>query len=349
MEIVLHSFGARLRVSDGLFKLKVPDISGAQSLKKTLEYAPEDVETILLHPHTSVSADALLLAIEKGTDVLVLDQSGQPQGRLWANRPCATLEIQKAQLALSGTPKGLEFARAWLVKKMHGKIAMPGRLLGYRQGDKRRLIVETRQKISELAVKLLAAPLTPVKEAAATIRGIEGTACKLYFDTLNKLLPEEYQFDSRSRRPAKDMFNAFLNYGFGILYRQVERALIMAGVHPYIGFMHRDDYLRKSMVFDFIEPYRHWVEQVVFSLCTSKWPSRQHLVKQGEGFFLNWEGRKKLAESYLERYNREREDGGQTYTWRRILSQDAKEFGSMLKRKASEPEALLTGVGVPYG
>jgi CRISP-associated protein Cas1 len=347
MEVVLHSYGARLRLSGGLFKLEVPDISGAESLKKKLEYAPEDVETILLHPHTSVSTDALLHALEQATDVLVLDQFGQPQGRLWANRPSATLEIQKAQLALSGTARGLAFARAWLVRKMHGKNAMLGRLLRYRRGEKHDIIVEARKKISELTVKLSAASLTPVKEAAATLRGIEGTACKIYFDTLNKLLPKEYRFDGRSRRPAKDMFNAFLNYGYGILYRQVEKALIMAGVHPYIGFMHRDEYLRKSMVFDYIEPYRHWVEQSVLSLFASKWPSRQHLENKGEGFFLNWEGRKKLSKSYLDRFNREREDGGRTYTWRQILLQDAREFGSMLKSGVVLQEALPEGM--PYG
>jgi CRISPR-associated endonuclease Cas1 len=72
-------------------------------------------------------------------------------------------------------------------------------------------------------------------------------------------------FKGRSSRPAEDPFNAFLNYAYGVLYSRVEKALIIAGVDPFVGFMHRDDYNMKSMVFDFIEPYRIYAEETVFN------------------------------------------------------------------------------------
>jgi len=233
------------------------------------------------------------------------------------------------------TPKGLSFVKDWLVKKLQAKITTLDRLLAYRRknSEKQALILQARQQIAVLLDKLSAAALVPVEEAAKTIRGLEGAACRVYFDVLSRLLPDEYQFDGRSRRPALDIFNTFLNYGYGILYRQVEKALILAGVNPYTGFMHRDEYLRKAMVFDFKEPYRHWVEQSVFSLFASKLPSLQHIMEKDNGYWLNDEGKRILAGNYLESFRKEREvEDGTTYTRERKLLLEAKAFASVMNK-----------------
>jgi CRISPR-associated protein Cas1 len=63
------------------------------------------------------------------------------------------------------------------------------------------------------------------------------------------------------------VFNALLNYGYGILYGKIEGALIKAGIDPYVGVFHREDYNRPVLVFDVIEKYRVWVDFVVLSIC----------------------------------------------------------------------------------
>jgi hypothetical protein len=47
-----------------------------------------------------------------------------------------------------------------------------------------------------------------------------------------------------------------LNYGYGVLYSLVEKACIYAGLDPFVGFLHTDNYVKKSLVFDLLEPYR---------------------------------------------------------------------------------------------
>ena len=79
------------------------------------------------------------------------------------------------------------------------------------------------------------------------IMGLESTAGRAYFRCLYKILPEKYQFTGRSRRPAKDPFNAVLNDCYGILYSLVEKACILSGLDPYVGFLHTDNYNKKSM------------------------------------------------------------------------------------------------------
>src|SRR5207249_7816213 len=85
-------------------------------------------------------------------------------------------------------------------------------------------------RIENLAISLNNLETDKIEEVADTVRGLEGTAGRLYFETLSYVLPEQYQFAGRSMRPAKDAFNAFLNYGFGILYSRVEKCLMLAGL-----------------------------------------------------------------------------------------------------------------------
>lgn len=73
---------------------------------------------------------------------------------------------------------------------------------------------------------------------------MEFKSSKIYFDTLNMFIPERYRFSCRSQHPAMDVVNAFLNYGYGILYGKIEGILIKVGIDPYIGVMHRDEYNR---------------------------------------------------------------------------------------------------------
>ena len=63
---------------------------------------------------------------------------------------------------------------------------------------------------------------------------------------------------------AKDLFNAILNYGYGVLYAQIEQAIILAGLDPYAGFLHADRPGKPSLVLDLIEEFRqcrHLVER----------------------------------------------------------------------------------------
>ncbi len=148
------------------------------------------------------------------------------------------------------------------------------------------------------------------------------------------MLAERYQFAGRSFRPAQDPYNAFLNYAYGVLYSRVEKVLVIAGLDPYVGFMHRDDYNMKSMVFDFIEPYRTYADEVVFKLFSAKKVSDSHTDKITNGVSLNPEGKNLLIQSlmlFLDedkiRYN------GRNQTRMNAMQMDAHQFANQLIKK----------------
>ena len=128
--------------------------------------------------------------------------------------------------------------------------------------------------------------------------GIEGTAGRAYFQCLSNIMPEKYQFGERSRRPAKDPFNAVLNYTYGILYSLVEKGCVLAGLDPYVGFMHTDNYNKKSMVFDLIEPFRIYAEHVTVYLFTGKKIKDSFYDEKEEAVSLNQDGKPVVIEAF---------------------------------------------------
>lgn len=113
-------------------------------------------------------------------------------------------------------------------------------------------------------------------------------------------MPEDFAFKGRSFRPAKDEFNAMLNYAYGILYSRTERSLMLAGLDPYIGFMHRDDYNSKSLVYDYIEPYRIHAERFIFRLFTGKKINKSYFETFKAGISLNEEGKAFFVGPFLD-------------------------------------------------
>ena len=73
---------------------------------------------------------------------------------------------------------------------------------------------------------------------------------------------------------------------------------MLSGLDPFVGFLHRDDYNHKSLVFDFIEPYRSWADKTVFSLFSAKKVNQSHTDAITGGYSLNIEGKKLLMEAY---------------------------------------------------
>ena len=128
-----------------------------------------------------------------------------------------------------------------------------------------------------------------------TLMGLEGSAGRAYLACLGRLVPEAYRFEGRSRQPAKDAFNAMLNYSYGVLYSLVEKACVCAGLDPHVGFLHTDNYAKKSLVFDLIEPFRILGDRSAVLLFTGRRaqkdffeavPGGVALTREGKAFFI---------------------------------------------------------------
>ncbi len=82
-----------------------------------------------------------------------------------------------------------------------------------------------------------------------------------------------------------------------MLYGKVEGALIKAGIDPYVGIFHRDDYNRPVLVYDVIERYRAWVDYVVLQLCRQEAFPEECFVERNGGTWLEGLGKRILIQS----------------------------------------------------
>lgn len=264
MNLVINSYGATLQKENDLFVVSTAE--GKQS------FPPDVVRTISINKSARVTSDAILLAIKNQVEVLFVNDMGEPEGRVWSVKYGSVSSIRKAQVNFLYSPQVLEWVTELVITKIDHQVAL---LLGLQPEAGEALNLHNTFKyainsMEDYKRKAAAATGASVSDLAPSLRGWEGAASRKYFQCLSSLLPPRYQFEGRDRMPARDPFNALLNYAYGILYGKVEGALIKAGIDPYIGIFHRDEYNRPALVFDVIENYRSWMDYVVFQLCRAE-------------------------------------------------------------------------------
>ena len=284
MQIVLQQIGAYLHKKGEAFEVRTAD--GSHKI------SPARIDSILISPGVKISSDALLFAIKKQIEVILLDGKGSPMGRIWSHQYGSISSIRKQQVHFGEGKSGA----MWITGLIARRITTQRDLLLSLARDrpaKRNLIESTAQTLDSILLKVEALQPDTLDDAAkAQLRGWEGAAGQSYFSALAAVVPEEYRFERRSRRPALDIFNAVLNYLFGILYGRIEGALIKAGIDPYLGVFHRDEYNRPVLVFDMIEPYRAWAEAVLLSLCFHRALREDMFAREGRSFWLDTAGKK---------------------------------------------------------
>jgi CRISPR-associated protein Cas1 len=222
---------------------------------------------------------------------------GQPYGRVWSSKLGSTVLIRRRQLDVSRSEEGWELAKEWVQEKLQNQVDFLQELGRRRSGEKEALIDKEVGRMANIQKNMDDLEGTP-DELRGTVMGLEGSAGRIYFQTLGKLLPDRYGFGGRSRNPAGDRFNAFLNYGYGVLYSKVEASCVIAGLDPYIGFIHADNYNKVSLVFDLIEMFRIFVEEPVFYLFSKRQVSNEHVDEVKGGVRLNEAGRALLIETF---------------------------------------------------
>ena len=302
MQLVINTYGSYLHVVQDSFELKI------EHQKKRI--SPKKINSILLTTGISLSSDAIQLALENNIEIQFLDKYGDSIGKIWHSRLGRTSYIRRKQLDLVNNEVGVLIIKDLLLKKANNMVSHLEEISLRRNEDKKKFISMKIVSIKEIIKKIENLNAKEIDFIRYNLMGYEGNVAKLYFKCLSYVLPKRYQFKGRSNRPGKDEFNCILNYGYGVLYSKVEKALLIAGLDPYTGILHTDGYNKKSFVYDFIEPYRYHVDKVVMKLFAKKEINKNHFDNVKGGLTLNENGKKVLILELNEYFeNRIRYDG----------------------------------------
>ncbi len=278
---MINSPGTFITQKDEIFRLKHEE--------RKFDVSPRKLESMVISNKAMITTQAIIMALENNIDIIFLDSYGDPLGRVWFSKMGSTVRIRRKQLEIADASQGLDLVVDMIRKKLQNQKNFLKKLMHTRPGKEK--IFKNPIQTIEVMILNLETNGGSIEESRNSMMGIEGAASRAYFQCISKIMPKNYRFNGRSRRPAKDSFNAVLNYCYGILYSRIEKSLILAGLDPYIGFLHTDNYNKKSLVFDFIEPYRIFAEQVAVYLFTGNRMKKEYFDSKENSVSLNQKGK----------------------------------------------------------
>jgi len=293
MQLVLDTNGLSLRKRNDAFWITAKE--GRRLI------SPQRVSSIAVTADCLLSSAAIRLAARHSIPIYFYNGAGRPEARLWSPHFGSIARIRREQMKWAETPE----ATRWVIDLFKLKTA------GQVQTLK---LIRRRKRMGPLGAKagMLAEALPndcnamdafdnkAISECRNQIMGIEGNMAKKYWAFVADSLPKEYHFSSRTRRPALDIFNAALNYLYGMLYHTVGQAALSAGLDTHLGVLHTDQYAKPTFVFDLIEPFRPWIDQALIMACLDQKLPLEATRPHKNGLWLNTEGKRFIIELYHE-------------------------------------------------
>jgi CRISPR-associated protein Cas1 len=302
---------------------------------ETLQQAPLiHLESVsILNKGVSLSADALAACSEAGIPVYFIDSRGTPYASLYAAGLTGTVITRREQLRAYDDERGLHLGLAFAQGKVQNQVITLKYLAKNRKDTPEG---ETLQRAADELLNFLHALDHLAGETIEGVRdqlmGVEGNAARHYWEAIRTIVPEEYNWQTREGRGATDPINSLLNYGYGILYGQIERALVLAGLDPYAGFVHADRPGKPSLVLDLIEEFRQvGVDRVVFGLV-----NRRFNIEQDERGRMSEDTRRAFAQHILDHLESNVRYEGKKYPLRSVIQMQARQIVTFVRRERSE-------------
>lgn len=295
----------------------------------------------------SISAEAVRECTERGIPIHFVSRTGTPYASLYSAGLTGTVLTRRAQLESFKDGRGLTAAIAFAAGKIQSQANLLKYMGKYRKEAAPDIYDELRLRADEVQEHLL--ELDQIKyypevreEGRARVddlRGellsIEGRAAQRYWGAIKQVLPEALGWPGREGRGATDPINCALNYGYGILYGQVERVLVLAGLDPYAGFIHVDRPGKPSLTLDFIEEFRQpVVDRTIFGLA-----NKGVKFEQDERKRFTPETAKMIAAKVLDRLESSEPYEGKRHPLRGIMQSQARHLATFFRgeRTAYEP------------
>lgn len=237
-------------LGDGIYLKKRGDNLALVKDNETLEEVnPKSLREIVIMGYASLSGPVFRMLIENRVETVLLDPRGRFQGRLSIDEHKHVSRRRQQYLKLSDPEFLVKTAQAIVV----GKIKTQSRFLRIRANQmKSEELYRAATSLRAMEKEFLSRSLT-----LEEIRGIEGLASKIYFDSFGKLISNPlFKFQGRTKRPPLDPVNAMLSFVYTLLTSEVLSAIKTVGLDPYLGALHAEEYGRPSLACDLVEEWR---------------------------------------------------------------------------------------------
>lgn len=211
-----------------------------EEIKTTSKTIPiEDIGLLVIdHHQVTITQAVLSKLLANNTAVITCDDTHHPTGMM-LSLDGHSLQAQKFTAQVNATqPLKKQLWQQTVAAKIRNQAAM----LAFRRTEH----------------KILLSLAENVKSGDS--ENAEAQAAAYYW---KRVFPEDLDFRRERYGPPP---NNLLNYGYAILRAMVARSLVASGMLPTLGIHHRNQYNAYCLADDVMEPYRPYVDYVVFQL-----------------------------------------------------------------------------------
>jgi len=121
---------------------------------------------------------------------------------------------------------------------------------------------------------------------------------KRVFATLRQFVQvPEFEAEQRSR-PARDRFNALLNFASYLTFGRLNALVRGQGLNPYLGFLHDGDNPYESLVADLQELFRALLDRAVLRMINLRIVQAEHFRPGQDTPRLDGEGQRRFLEQF---------------------------------------------------
>jgi CRISPR-associated protein Cas1 len=248
-----------------------------------------------------LSHGAMQLSLEHAVPINFLDENGRLRARV-TGVPDTSVTLRRAQFRASEKADlQTRICRCIVAGKLHN--ARNSLLRGGRESPDP-AAADSISAACDAIARLV--PLLPDAANPDAVRGLEGAGAQAYFSVFGLLLKqqqEDFTFCNRTRQPPLDRVNCLLSFLYALLRHDCISALTVAGLDPFVGFLHAERANRPSLALDLMEEFRPWLaDRLAVTLINRQQIQPQHFViREGGAVELTADGRKALIKAYQER------------------------------------------------
>jgi CRISPR-associated protein Cas1 len=333
MRLVVDGFGKFIGVESNLIVVK-------EKSKVVKKVKPDELKQLIIAGKSSISSDAIKLMLKNGVDVVLISGKGEVAGRLM-HPFIGTARTRREQYLAYNDRRSVILSKEFVKAKMKNQMYILSNLAKARKETKPELaekLVEARQEIKNYLNEIEKISAEKIDEIREEILGIEGRASKLYWNSLAGIFPSEYGFTARrgieagQTRYAQDIVNAMLNYGYAILLSECIRAVELAGLDPYAGFLHADRSGRTSLAIDLMEEFRQQVvDRVVIRLISYSQIKPHECEIRNFICMLSDSARKLLLSEILKRLESKTQYVGRNLSFSSVILHQSRRIASFLR------------------
>jgi CRISP-associated protein Cas1 len=285
----------------------------------------------ILTRSASLSAAAVAACCEAGVPIHFIDSTTGNYASVLSSQLTTVVSTRRAQLEALNSRQGVRIARELAAGKIRSQAVNLRYLARRLDGESASEMHQCELELLEAADNLAQRDADSLEAIRAQLMGVEGYSARRYWSAIGSLFPAEYAWPGRTGRHATDPLNCLLNYGYGILYGEVQNALVIAGLEPYAGLIHTDRPGKPSLTCDLIEEFRApVVDRTVVGLA-----ARHFEVTVDADGRLEREIRKVFAEHILSRLDAQGNYGGKRYSLRSIIQGQARRLAGAFRNEGT--------------